>query len=418
VRINETGTKRHKPMERRDFLLGAAAIGGTSSLLGTRIAQATAAGAETSSSAALQELLQTLGELQARFISPEFGINTAADNAEGQRFLMHLLNTALTFWLEADPERPVFTPYVTPTRKLLGDNPDAIYYFAPVRGDRSYRIRGNIAGATFTSFTVEGGAAGGQAAASSIAAIDDSELEIDPDGNFEIIASPKRPATGNWLKLDANAGQLTTRHYFESRNCIVTQPGFRVPLELEALDPPPLPPAADDAEIARRIGDVSRFVRSMAMITFGGFVAAEKRPDWFSTTPNLFTTPGQWRSETGYGNLHAYYAAAPFVLTPDQALLIEGEMPQCRFANVVLWNRYMQTFDYTRRQVSLNRTQMHMGKGGRYRLVLAHRDPGVPNWLDTEGRASGIMYWRFLLPTTAIAAPRAKVVAFDEIAEA
>jgi hypothetical protein len=406
-------------MERRDFLLGTAAVGATASLLAPlAVHAAEPAAGNTASGAAMRELLQTLGELQSRFISPEFGISSAADNAEGQRFLMHLLNTALTFWLEADPERPVFTPYVTPTRKLLGDNPDAIYYFAPVRGDRSYRIRGNIAGATFTSFTVEGGAAGGQAAASSIAAMDDSELEIDPDGNFEIIASPNRPTRGNWLKLDANAGQLTTRHYFESRNCIVTQPGFRVPLEIEAIDPPPLPPAADDAEIARRIGDVNRYVRSMTMITVGGFVAAEKRPGWFSTTPNRFTTPGQWRSETGYGNLHAWYAAAPFVLMPDQALLIEGEMPQCRFANIVLWNRYMQTFDYTRRQVSLNRTQMHLDKGGSYRLVLAHRDPGVPNWLDTEGRTSGIMYWRFLLPTTAIAAPRATVVEFDEIANA
>ena len=134
--------------------------------------------------------------------------------------------------------------------------------------------------------------------------------------------------------------------------------------------------------------------------------------------PNVFNAPGQWLSETGYGNLHAHYAAAPFVLMPDEALLIEGELPQCRFANLVLWNRYMQTFDYTRRQVSVNRAQMALDANGSYRLVLAHRDPGLPNWLDTEGRVSGIMYWRFLLATGTVPTPRARVVKFAEIAKA
>ena len=43
-------------------------------------------------------------------------------------------------------------------------------------------------------------------------------------------------------------------------------------------------------------------------------------------------------------------------------------------------------------------------------MVLAHRDPGVPNWLDTEGRPFGMVYWRFLLPEGEIETPRAEVV--------
>ena len=78
----------------------------------------------------------------------------------------------------------------------------------------------------------------------------------------------------------------------------------------------------------------------------------------------------------------------------------------------------MQTFDYTRRQVSLNRSQMAFDANGHYTLVLAHRDPGLPNWLDTEGRVSGIMYWRFLLASGTVPTPRARVVKFAEIAKA
>ena len=238
---------------------------------------------------------------------------------------------------------------------------------------------------------------------------------MDADGNYEIIVSAHKPATGNWLQLEPDAGQITTRHYFESRNCIMNQTAFEVPISIEALDPPPISPAPDDAEIARRIGNVSRYVRAMMTITLASVASGKTLPTWFSTIPNTFSAPGQWLSETGYGNLHAHYAAAPFVLMPDEALLIEGSLPQCRFANLVLWNRYMQTFDSARRQVSLNRAQLKFGEDGRYRIVLAHRDPGLPNWLDTEGRSTGLMYWRFLLASTDVPTPAARVVKFTDL---
>jgi len=407
-------------MDRRDFMLGAAAIGGASALMANAasLAQTVPPASATASTTAMQELLRNLGELQAQYLSPAYGITAAGDVAEGQRLVLHLLNTALNFWLEADPEHPVWTPYTLPSRKLLGDNPDALYYFAPVRGERSYRIRGNLAGATFTSFTVEGGSGEGNAAGKSTAALDDMDMQVDHDGNFEIIASATRPAHGNWLPLASDSGQITTRHYYETRNNIVNQIAFQVPLSIEAIDPLPLAPAPDDAAIARRIGNVSRFVRAMMVMSVASSASGNARPPWFSTVPNTFNAPGQWLSETGYGNLHAHYAAAPFVLMPDEALVIEGELPQCRFANLVLWNRYMQTFDYTRRQVSVNRAQMALDANGSYKLVVAHRDPGVPNWLDTEGRASGLMYWRFLLATGTVPTPRARVVKFTAIAQA
>ena len=402
-------------MDRREFLAGVGALGGASVLLSSAAAGAEANAPVVASRVAMQELLRTLDQLQGEFLSEKFRIVSPGDIAEGQRLVLHLLNSGLNFWLEADPARPVFTSYVAPARKLLGDNPDALYYFAPIRGDGRYRIRGNLAGATFTSFTIEGGSGDGNAAARSTAALDDNSLQADAEGNYEIIVSADKPAAGNWLPLEPGAGQITTRHYFESRNCIVNQTAFEVPVSIEALDPPPISPAPDDAEIARRIDNVSRYVRAMMTMTLAGAASGQARPAWFSVIPNTFSAPGQWLSETGYGNLHAHYAAAPFVLMPDEALLIEGSLPQCRFANLVLWNRYMQTFDSARRQVSLNRAQMKLGKDGRYRIVLAHRDPGLPNWLDTEGRSSGLMYWRFLLASTDVPTPAARVVKFADL---
>jgi hypothetical protein len=77
---------------------------------------------------------------------------------------------------------------------------------------------------------------------------------------------------------------------------------------------------------------------------------------------------------------------------------------------VCLWNRFQQTLDYANRPVSLNRRQTQLESDGSFRIVVAHRDPGLPNWLDTEGRALGIVFWRFFLAEGAIETPRASVV--------
>ena len=397
-------------MERRGFLLATTALGGVAAAA-SPVLSANPAPPPALSRAALESLLAACDELQKQYLDVPWRIQSPDDIAEGERLLLHILNAGINFWLEADPERPVFTPYVTPARKLLGDNPDALYFFAPVREGRSYRIRGNLAGATFTSFTVEAGSGNGGAASRSTAALDDTGITADQDGNYSIIVSPDKPDSGNWLPLATGAGQITTRHYFESRNCIVNQTGFQIPLTIEALDPPPLGGQLGDGGIAERIAAVERFVRGMMQMSLAGGAGKGPRPAWFSLVPNSFTAPGQWASESGYGNMQAHYCAAPFVLRPDEALVIEGELPQCRFANVMLWNRFMQTLDYTRRQISLNRSQMHFLPDGRYRVVVAGSDPGVPGWIDTEGRASGLVYWRFLLARGVVPTPVARVIA-------
>jgi hypothetical protein len=106
---------------------------------------------------------------------------------------------------------------------------------------------------------------------------------------------------------------------------------------------------------------------------------------------------------------------APYVLGPDQALILRGRWPECRCANISLWNRHMQTYDFTTRPVSLNRKQTRLDANGNFRMVLAHRDPGVANWLDTEGRPFGLVFWRFMLPDGEIQKPDVEVAAFEDI---
>jgi hypothetical protein len=52
---------------------------------------------------------------------------------------------------------------------------------------------------------------------------------------------------------------------------------------------------------------------------------------------------------------------------------------------------------------------------GSFRIVLSHQNPGVPNWLDTEGRPFGLVFWRYMLPIGPITTPAAAVVKLADL---
>jgi hypothetical protein len=401
-------------MERRDFLKGAGAAGALSLLARADASAAAEAGDApiTESGRALRELLGLISEIDRRYLGPEWRITRPADVSDGHRFVMHALQAALFLQLESDPERPSFRRIVSPTRKLLGDNPDAVYFEAPLAGGRRYRVRGNLAGATYTSFTVEAGGTEGGYSGRTAGAINDTRIDAAADGSYELTIAPDAPER-NGLSLPDDARSLTTRHYFEAERSVAADPALSIPLVIEPLDPPAPPPTPDDASIARSIRRVSAYLRGL---TLGQPPPDPSRvPSWVSMKPNHFNAPAR-PGDMAFAAVDNAYTMAPYALGPEEALVVTGRFPRCRFANVVLWNRFLQTYDYVNRRSSLNRAQTSLEPDGSFRIVLAHRDPGVPNWLDTEGRPSGSLYWRFLLPEGELTTPRAEVVPWREVA--
>lgn len=401
-------------MDRRDFLTGSAAgLGWLAALplLAPRAAHAEAAAPPGSgeSGAALQELRDVLGQLEASFASEAWGLRSPLDRAEARRLVMFHLHHAIEVYFEPSPERPAWKRFVTPEKKLLGDNPDAIYFATPISAAHRYRIRGNVAGAVYTSFTVELGGGDGGNPTGLGATLNDTELEIAPDGSYELVASAQKPERGSWLRLDPGASSLSTRHYYERETSIAADQLHHVPLAIDRLGAaaPPAPPS--DASVAAGIRRVAQFLRTSVQPARRD---PKQLPPWVSLVPNQFPRPKKDESnvQVGFAAKDNVYAMAPFALGPDEALVIRGRYPKCRFASVVLWNRHMQTLDYRFRRVSLNRKQTRLEPDGSFAIVLAARDPGVPNWLDTEGRPSGSVFWRFLLPEEEIAPLETQVV--------
>lgn len=396
-------------MDRRDFLLGSSAASALALLPLARLAGAStdAPRPDTASGKAYAELAEALVEVEAEYLSPERRITRAADVSDGHRFIMHVLQTALFLRFEFDPERPTFRRIVSPTRKLLGCQADALYFEAPIQGDRRYRVRGNTAGATYTSFTVEAGGEVDGYPERTDSAINDTRFDVAPDGSYEILLGPDLSGR-NTMKLSADARTVTTRSYFETVKSVAADQTKSVPLAIEPVKDPGPAPSPDDASIARSIRRVTAYVRAVTLGTQLG--SAENTPSWVSLVPNQFNPPAKPAADIAFAAPDNAYASAPYVLRPEQALVIEGRFPKCRFASVVLWNRFLQSYDYSSRQISLNRAQTKLEADGSYRIVLAARNPGVPNWIDTEGRPSGLVYWRFLLPEGDIVTPKATVV--------
>ena len=367
---------------------------------------------ESESKAAFVDLLATLGEVSDRYAGEEWGIAGPEDTAGALRALAHLVEGGFLGHFEGTPTAPVWRPIVSSTRKSMGDNADALYFDTPISGEHSYRVTGNLDGAVYTSFTIEEGGGDGGFPDRTGGVFNDAQFDVAADGTYEIfLGGTERDK--NWMALTPAATRITTRHYWEE----VWRPGampVRDPkLAIEILDVTEPPPPPSDASIAAGLRRVANYVRSRT-IDIGPPMQGDQ-PAFVSREPNVFPVPTP-PLDHSLAAIDASYSMAPYVLGPDEALVMTARWPECRCANVNLWNRHMQTYDYLHRTVALNRAQTVLESDGSFRAVIAHRDPGVPNWLDTEGRPFGLVFWRYFLPEGPIATPVGEVVPVDSLA--
>jgi hypothetical protein len=366
------------------------------------------------SQAAFAELLATLAEVGDRFAGAEWGLTDPGDVAEGLRVIVHHLGTAIETQFEDDPAHPAFRPIVTPWRKALGDNADARYHDARVHPRGTYRVRGRTGGAVYVSFTVEAGAEDGAFPSGTVGVLNDTGFDVASDGSFEItLGGP--PRERGWLPLAADASRVTVRHYWEAGRPPATPPAPDLGLAIDLVDGdvPSAPTAPTDATIAAAIRRMGTYVRSRTLDTIPKPGEGDA-PAFVSRVPHVFPPPVRPGAHA-LAAADAAYSMAPYLLGPDEALVMRARWPRCRCANVSLWNRQMQTFDYLRHPVSLNRAQAVAGGDGTVTMVLAHHDPGVDNWLSTEGRPFGLVFWRFMLPEGPIDTPTAEVVPVDSL---
>jgi hypothetical protein len=132
-------------------------------------------------------------------------------------------------------------------------------------------------------------------------------------------------------------------------------------------------------------------------------------------SPNEVPVPAKWDPALPMSDSFQATSRAWYELGKGQTLLITVPDVTCRFRNLQLANPWMEVGDYASHQASLNHRQFTADADGMVRFVVSHRDPGVPNWLDTAGYPEGSLFGRWTHCEEYPKSLTPAVVPFDEV---
>lgn len=328
------------------------------------------------------EQLKSAGRIPLRDDIPDRPLERAA----GFQQIMRNLSLAWHFNYEfRDPLYPELARYFDPTRKQGGDNSDCVYVGAQINGSDTYRISGDRGTAPyFSAVAVETGATpwGGRLAN----ALYGHQIECAADGSFELLVGPE-PLPGNWLKTTPETFRVTIRQYFADWE---NERPMRARIDRISMPAAPAPLLSPEA-LAKGLQDSVRWLRES--IEYWPEMLARWR-----RYPNRFLS--YWQLEKN--RIDATPGGDPLIcyweLPPDEALIIRVVPPRsCVYWSVEFGNTWWETVDYRYR---LSNTNMHYAvreDDGELIVVVAHEDPGVPNWLDCAGFAAGYVTYRWML---------------------
>jgi hypothetical protein len=323
--------------------------------------------------------LKQAGELVFRDTTPSADI----DRAKGFRLLARNISLALQFHLEnTDPQHPELLHYFDPVRKQGGDNTDALYVGAPINGENTYRISGRRGTARYFAVTVlEDGATpwGGAVVGNLI----DSDIQVEDDGSFEIILSPSEHA-GNWIRTTPGAWRVTFRQFFADWE-------NEEPMEarIDCLDGAKHDPRLTPAQVRQGLEGAARWVREST------FYWADMLDKW-KVQPNRFLSYRQLDDNA----IDATPGGEPLIcywqVPEDEVLVVRVTPPVADYWAVEFGNYWWETMDYRYRLCSTNCHHAVLENNGELLLVVAHEDPGLPNWLDPSGHEQGYITVRWI----------------------
>lgn len=304
--------------------------------------------------------------------------------------------------------------------RIWYDNPDTIYRFIGVNSASSYVISGRFdlsAGKDLpadTNFSVLTGL-GGITADN----LNGRDMLINPDGSFSITASsaPAAPGQRNHLHLVPGTTLITTRNSLTDWN---TQPPMTLSV-LRVSGPPPslfaqiggfaipgLGPLVAGSPLLTSLVSlipplptarpIQTIESALIMLLLG--ISGENRYMGVATTdpangqlrpPNTLSDPAR-NAEFLSTQLQS---AGYFSLTDDQALVVTVDPGRARYFNLPVTDLWTITGNYWDTPSSLNNGQALVNPDGTYTFVISPTDPGVANWVSTDGLNQGTISMRF-----------------------
>jgi hypothetical protein len=346
------------------------------------------------------ELLADAGEAVLDPSNPD----SPLDRAEGFRMLTRLLRGALESRLEyGRATHPELVCVCHETIKIVAENPDTRYLGASIDGRYDYRIWGTRGEAQWISFNLFSGGGFGGGGPGTGSTLHERQMHLAPDGSFELIIS-QREHPGNWLRSEADTRSIAIRQTFLDRTH-----QQHADLHIERIEgggpPDPLTPL----DLYLGLLYAGHYVKGVAEI---GAQWASRQAQW----PNVFTDAAESEMTNKFKDPQIKWHQAYFELADDEALVIEVTPPDCDYWMIALHNHWMETLDYVHHQATLNSRSAHREPDGSVRFVVAHRDPGLPNWLDTAGHERGTVGMRWVGADVVDVLPSTRVLKLAELA--
>lgn len=354
--------------------------------------------------AAWQAFCDALREAGDAILAPDFPA-APEDRADGFRHLAQQAVTWLTWDVgHADTRDPRFMRQNDQFTRWGGPNVDNLYKHTRVDAAGTYRIRGHMHSCEEFLLAVRIGNMH-QEQYGTLHEVTATDLGIGPGDTFDIRVGGPRPADPReaWIPLPDGARMIAIREYYydwrEAEPAVFT---------IERLDVPAAPARLTPADIAAQLDDArSQFARSIRYWNDYQHAARARGAD------NTFIQP---RAEPK-GLKGLVYAFCFHKLGPDEALVVECEAPIARYWSYQLYQLgWFEPVESIHRTGGSNQRQTAVDPDGLVRVVVAHRDPGRANWLDTEGRPEGLLTFRCAWADNH-PQPRARVVPFAQLAE-
>lgn len=277
-----------------------------------------------------------------------------------------------------DGQAPGVLRFMTPPHRWLGhdmpgsrwgaDSPDFCYRMIPVSHDGSYviRARPSCESPPTAHFALMGK---NTAAPQILSLLDSVDMEPEDDGEF-VLTVDADPANGrkNHIQTSPDAQQIWIRDALGDWQAQVP-----FALTVERVNPPLSDPLSDEEVVqlaARALVDGVYYSYFISRITT-------------SLPPNQMDKPV---SSAAMGGMATQYTAkANVVLQPDEAMIVTASSAGALFRNAVLTSVFNVSLNYWDKVSCLNHSQMAPDGDGMFTYVIAHQDPGVHNWLDTNG---------------------------------
>ena len=379
------------------------------------------------SQAAWNDFADQLKRIGEKITGPT-GARNARERAEGYRYLVRLISAAHQLEMEVDRRHPTLARMMTPIRKFKGDGTDTLYHEAKLDESLSYLLTVRRGEDLFFSATVY--AHDERNAYYIVDNLIDDDIEWEDDRGTQVVrihlAAARPEGARNWIELKSRRPILFTRQYFPEFVHATDVGRYRPAVfDIQCTRDVPVPEPLSEEDLADGLQRAIDFIEDATEVSIGlsifaglNLVSYEKTQQGQQVDATHITegrmhldderhddyTPEQLAAMVDpklvANNLPGpgiQYLGAWFKLAPDEAIRIEGRDVPCRYWSCQILTRYLESGDFRHHRVGINNRQVKLGDDRSFVIYASHENPGVDNWISTQGYRNGHILIRTLL---------------------